>query len=90
MTNGGGASEKDRSKRLTEQLGFEVSPIISLVPRLCCSKDYYLQFYAITHHFKVLYAYICQQTGAGTWWKGRRATESGRKVKKITLWYRVI
>lgn len=56
MTNGGGASEKDRSKRLTEQLGFEVSPIISLYPRLCCSKDYYLQFYAITHRFKVIYA----------------------------------
>ncbi|KAF8482499.1 HAD hydrolase [Russula ochroleuca] len=25
MTNGGGASEKDRSKRLTEQLGFEIT-----------------------------------------------------------------
>lgn len=26
MTNGGGASEEDRCKRLTEQLGFEVGP----------------------------------------------------------------
>ena len=38
MTNGGGASEKDRSKRLTEQLGFEVGPMVSLFPRLCYSK----------------------------------------------------
>ncbi len=38
MTNGGGASEKDRAKRLTELLGFEVGPMTSLFPRLCYSK----------------------------------------------------
>lgn len=38
MTNGGGASENDRARRLTEQLGFEVGPMISLFPRLCFSK----------------------------------------------------
>ena len=44
MTNGGGASEKDRSKRLTEQLGFEVrirSDVI-VVPALMLLQDYYL------------------------------------------------
>jgi ribonucleotide monophosphatase NagD (HAD superfamily) len=38
MTNGGGASEKDRANQLTELLGFEVGPMISLFLRLCCSK----------------------------------------------------
>jgi len=38
MTNGGGASEKDRARQLTEVLGFEVGPITSLFPRLCFSK----------------------------------------------------
>ena len=38
MTNGGGASEKDRARRLTELLGFEVGPIISLFPRLLLLK----------------------------------------------------
>ena len=38
MTNGGGASEKDRARRLTDLLGFEVGPIISLFPRLYVSK----------------------------------------------------
>lgn len=70
MTNGGGASEKDRARRLTELLGFEVGPIISLFPRLCFSKDYSLQFYAITHHFKVIYAQLRQQTSPRTGWKG--------------------
>src|SRR5579863_1487051 len=38
MTNGGGASEEDRSKRLSEQLGFEVRPKISSFRRSCCFK----------------------------------------------------
>ena len=38
MTNGGGASEKDRARQLTELLGFEVGPMISLFPRLYFSK----------------------------------------------------
>jgi ribonucleotide monophosphatase NagD (HAD superfamily) len=39
MTNGGGAGEEDRSKRLSEQLGFEVGPNISSFRRSrCCSK----------------------------------------------------
>ncbi|KAI0279514.1 HAD-hyrolase-like-domain-containing protein [Russula aff. rugulosa BPL654] len=38
MTNGGGASEKDRARQLTELLGFEVGPMISLFPRLYLSK----------------------------------------------------
>jgi hypothetical protein len=78
MTNGGGASEKDRARRLTEMLGFEVGPL--MLP-----KDYCLQFYAITHHFKGIYAQTRQQTGPRTGWKGRRATESSRKVPKISL-----
>ena len=38
MTNGGGASEEDRSKRLTEQLGFEVRPKTPLFRRSCYFK----------------------------------------------------
>ena len=38
MTNGGGSSEEDRSKRLSEQLGFEVRPKISPFRRLCYFK----------------------------------------------------
>ena len=38
MTNGGGASENDRARRLTELLGFEVGPMISLFLCLCFSK----------------------------------------------------
>jgi ribonucleotide monophosphatase NagD (HAD superfamily) len=38
MTNGGGASEEDRSKRLSEQLGFEVGPKYSSFRRLRCCK----------------------------------------------------
>ena len=38
MTNGGGASEEDRSKQLSEQLGFEVGPEMSYFQRLRCRK----------------------------------------------------
>ena len=38
MTNGGGASEEDRSKRLSEQLGFEVGQNILPFRRSCYFK----------------------------------------------------
>lgn len=53
MTNGGGASEEDRSKRLTKQLGFEVGRMIPLILHSWCPQDQYLQLYASAHPFTV-------------------------------------
>ena len=70
MTNGGGASEEDRSRKLTEQLGYEVSPKTRISARshfyLLC-EDHYFQLYAGTYYFEVPGAQVCQQTGARSW-----------------------
>jgi hypothetical protein len=55
MTNGGGASEEDRCKRLSEQLGFEVGPSEDITASaLMLHQDHHLHLYAITHRFEVL------------------------------------
>ena len=56
MTNGGGASEEDRAKRLTEQLGFEVGSDSEniTVSALMSRQDHHLQFYAVSHYSEVL------------------------------------